>query len=760
MSRDPAILRSKKAFWVLLLLGIISALIFRGVPYAWAQETPPEPVVAIHVSELTQALETMPAMPPTPTGPGTTGYEWWPVEWHYLVMPESLKEALFSDGMPFVEVSDADIAAGHLLHPDGSPRYPILISLASEAIADNEVNPLRDYVTAGGFLFVGSSAFTRNPDGTTRGDFALADEMGLHMVNPTLLNWDLNITFSKNADHRLVYHIPEGTIYWRMPLSSEEIPLGLSPKHPDHGDHYVFQVYADAGASVIASGDSGPLLATKQYGNGNFIYHGAMQPLAGHGVSDPAMYAYLIYRKAIEWAFEAVKSPIIRLSPWPYDYNAAFIVRHDFENSASKIRKIKSSASFEHSVGAKGDYYFCTGTLREHMADIDDVVFSLRSAVTNFGATIGSHNGGLGNPVNTTLSPTEFDYWHWGPDEVLDVTPDGYASGKEYALESIELSFQDIEGWLEGVDNGREGCGSTGDCPRIWASPYFNSTRDDSLDILGDLSVTPSSAGERKIGPFPHWTLSYKRPLERFYHISLPASDWYVGPEIPISLEWGHTEDSMQAAVDFYYDLGAMINLYGHNPSGAGYLMGQYVLYSVAKPRMWATNAVEVTDWWEVRSNVVVNPAYSVIGNTGIAEAMITGASDPDTAIEIVIPGENNQGTSGFQIFIDGSPVAPDDYRMVGNAIKVRVGTFASNVEVEYTTDDTNNPVPATTGLSPDTATAGGSAFTLTVNGSGFIDGSVVRWDGSDRTTTFVSSSQLSAADNGTRTSRRTARPM
>ena len=130
----------------------------------------PEPLVAVHVSELTKALETI------PNG-------WW-TSWHYFVMPESLKEALRSDGTPFVEVSDADIAAGRLLYPDGSPRYPILISLAAEAIANNEIAPLRDYVAAGGILFVGSSAFTRNPDGTTRGDFALANEMGLHMVTP------------------------------------------------------------------------------------------------------------------------------------------------------------------------------------------------------------------------------------------------------------------------------------------------------------------------------------------------------------------------------------------------------------------------------------------------------------------------------------------------------------------------------------------------------------------------------------------------
>jgi len=246
-------------------------------------------------------------------------------------MSESLKEALHSDGTPFVEVSDADIAAGHLLYPDGSPRYPILISLASEAIANNEIASLRDYVAAGGILFIGSSAFTRNPDGTTRGDFALANETGLHMVNANLQNWYQNQTFSKVVEHRLAANIPGGTLTWRMPLNSEEIPWGVSPSRSLHGSHYVWQVSAASDTEVIANGSSGPLLVTKQYGKGNFIYHGAMQPLIGHGGYDSGMYAYLIYRNAIEWAFEAANLPIIRLSPWRFGYDAAFIVRHDFE---------------------------------------------------------------------------------------------------------------------------------------------------------------------------------------------------------------------------------------------------------------------------------------------------------------------------------------------------------------------------------------------------------------------------------------------
>jgi hypothetical protein len=58
----------------------------------------------------------------------------------------------------------------------------------------------------------------------------------------------------------------------------------------------------------------------------------------------------------------------------------------------------------------------------------------------------------------------------------------------------------------------------------------------------------------------------------------------------------------------------------------------------------------------------------------------------------------------------------------------------------------TNNPVPTLASIAPTSAAAGGPAFTLTVNGTNFINGSRVRWNGSDRTTTFVSSTQLTAA--------------
>jgi uncharacterized protein (TIGR03437 family) len=54
------------------------------------------------------------------------------------------------------------------------------------------------------------------------------------------------------------------------------------------------------------------------------------------------------------------------------------------------------------------------------------------------------------------------------------------------------------------------------------------------------------------------------------------------------------------------------------------------------------------------------------------------------------------------------------------------------------------NPTPAITGLVPSTA-AVGAGFTLTVTGTGFINGSVVKWNDSNRPTTFVNETTLTA---------------
>ena len=56
-----------------------------------------------------------------------------------------------------------------------------------------------------------------------------------------------------------------------------------------------------------------------------------------------------------------------------------------------------------------------------------------------------------------------------------------------------------------------------------------------------------------------------------------------------------------------------------------------------------------------------------------------------------------------------------------------------------------NNVTPVTSELIPDTRGVGSAQFTIIVNGSNFVYNSVVRFEGSDRVTTFINSTQLQA---------------
>jgi DNA-binding beta-propeller fold protein YncE len=54
--------------------------------------------------------------------------------------------------------------------------------------------------------------------------------------------------------------------------------------------------------------------------------------------------------------------------------------------------------------------------------------------------------------------------------------------------------------------------------------------------------------------------------------------------------------------------------------------------------------------------------------------------------------------------------------------------------------------VPTITALEPSNAPIGSADLTVTVRGNGFVSASAVRWNGADRPTTFISSSELTAA--------------
>ncbi|MCX6291107.1 MAG: hypothetical protein NT126_05020 [Bacteroidetes bacterium] len=56
-----------------------------------------------------------------------------------------------------------------------------------------------------------------------------------------------------------------------------------------------------------------------------------------------------------------------------------------------------------------------------------------------------------------------------------------------------------------------------------------------------------------------------------------------------------------------------------------------------------------------------------------------------------------------------------------------------------------NNPSPVLSSITPSSATAGTSSISITLTGSNFVTGSVVNWNGSALSTTYVSATQLTA---------------
>ncbi|MGB7131808.1 MAG: IPT/TIG domain-containing protein [Candidatus Sulfotelmatobacter sp.] len=75
----------------------------------------------------------------------------------------------------------------------------------------------------------------------------------------------------------------------------------------------------------------------------------------------------------------------------------------------------------------------------------------------------------------------------------------------------------------------------------------------------------------------------------------------------------------------------------------------------------------------------------------------------------------------------------------------VTIFALACGYSSKATTPSTPGTVPAISQLAPDSMDHGGAGFILTVNGNNFLSTSVLNFNGTAQTTTFVSANQLMA---------------
>lgn len=159
----------------------------------------------------------------------------------------------------------------------------------------------------------------------------------------------------------------------------------------------------------------------------------------------------------------------------------------------------------------------------------------------------------------------------------------------------------------------------------------------------------------------------------------------------------------------------------------------------------------------------------------GLEQYLADALANPVPVISSISPTSKTAGDAQFTLTVNGNGFVSGAIVRVGGADRVTTfvgdtqltatipasdvasaGTLSITVfnptpgggtsnSVTLTVNAAGAPAPTISSLSPSSATAGGAAFTLTVNGSNFVSGAVVRWNGSNRTTTFVSTAQLTA---------------
>jgi hypothetical protein len=145
---------------------------------------------------------------------------------------------------------------------------------------------------------------------------------------------------------------------------------------------------------------------------------------------------------------------------------------------------------------------------------------------------------------------------------------------------------------------------------------------------------------------------------------------------------------------------------------------------------------------------VIVDSTSTTTGGT-ITATLINGAGGAGDWLAFASSSAPNNSYLAFMYV--GAGVATRTWTLAAPATP---GTYEFRLFLNngFTRAATSPPInvvagaPSLTSLSPAAAPVGGAAFPMTVNGAGFTANSVVRWNGVDRTTTYVSPVQLTAA--------------
>jgi hypothetical protein len=146
------------------------------------------------------------------------------------------------------------------------------------------------------------------------------------------------------------------------------------------------------------------------------------------------------------------------------------------------------------------------------------------------------------------------------------------------------------------------------------------------------------------------------------------------------------------------------------------------------------------------------SPAAGVTDTITITVAPVSSSSTPTPTGTLTIVVDGTTETSSLAL-TNGSATYPFSSTTTGLHVILATysgnSTYSSSIGALTVTVGANpvaTPAPGIASLSPAVVYAGSSAFTLTVTGSNFGEGATVLWNGSSLSTTWVSTTQLTAS--------------
>jgi len=209
--------------------------------------------------------------------------------------------------------------------------------------------------------------------------------------------------------------------------------------------------------------------------------------------------------------------------------------------------------------------------------------------------------------------------------------------------------------------------------------------------------------------------------------------------------------------------------------TGTGFVTGAAVNFGsnpAITPSVTSTQIVATIPAVDIATAGTVNVTVTNPAGGGTSNVQTFTINSPSPTVISLSPASATAGGAAFTLTVNGTGfVSPSVVKFNGAA---QTTTFISTTQLtaaitaaDIATAGTatvavtnpssggtssaasftiNNPAPTVSSLSPSTAVAGSAAFTLTLNGAGFVNGSSVQFNGTSRATTFVSTSQITAA--------------